>query len=251
MNMADRRHMAVFWIKLAEKIIRIESTYEYVVQMCRPYLCEPAEPDIRAVCTEADIVYERGRVKGEEVYGDDYLESLAVYRQIAEQMTMYSTFLMHGAAVAVKGEAYMFTAASGVGKTTRLNRWLEQIEDSYVVNGDKPLLKVTDREILVCGTPWCGKEKLHTNTVVPLRAIVLLERGEKEILRKITFSEAFVKLLGQSYRPENPDAMARTLRLIGALNGKTQFFRYSSSLKTMDLRTVYECIRPEETSFNG
>lgn len=161
---------------------------------------------------------------------------------------MYSTFLMHGAVAAVKGGAYMFTAASGVGKTTRLKGWLEQIEDSSVVNGDKPLLKVTDHEILACGTPWCGKEKLHTNSVVPLRAIILLERGEKEKLRRITFSEAFVKLLEQSYRPEKPDAMVRTLRLIKALDGRVQFFRYSSCLEDMDLRRVYEQTAPEKSA---
>lgn len=246
--MADGRHMAVFWIRIAEKIIRIDSIYEYVAQMCEPYLCEPARPDIRVVCTEADIAYERSGVKSEEVYGDDYLESLAVYRQIAEQMTMYSTFLMHGAVAAVNGEAYMFTAASGVGKTTRLKGWLEQIKDSSVVNGDKPLLKVTDREILACGTPWCGKENLHTNTVVPLRAIILLERGEKEKLRKITFSEAFVKLLEQIYRPKKPDAMVQTLRLIKALDGRVQFFRYSSCLEDMDLRRVYEQAGPKKSA---
>lgn len=235
--------MADFLIRLAGRTIRIESRYEYVKQMCRSYICDSGQEDIRIVCSEKDIEYERSRETEDGDFTDDYLESLAVYRSIAEKMLDYSVFLMHGAVVAAGEEAFMFTAASGVGKTTRLNMWLEQIPDSYVVNGDKPLMRMTDTEIIACGTPWAGKEKLNTNTEVPLRAIILLERAKETSLQKISFSEAFVQLLGQTYRPASPKLMEKTLRLLKQLGQRIDFYRYRSNLDDADMRKLYDSIR--------
>ncbi len=235
--------MAVFWIRLAGKTIKIESRYEYVKQMCHSYICDSGREDIRVICSEKDIEYERERETDDGEYTDDYLESLAVYRAIAEQMLEHSVFLMHGAVVAVGEEAFMLTAASGVGKTTRLNMWLEQVPDSRVVNGDKPLLRVTDTEILACGTPWAGKEKLSTNTEVPLRAILLLERAKETSLQRISFSEAFIQLFAQTYRPADRKLMTETLGLLRKLEHRVEFYRFCSNLEDTDMREIYADIR--------
>ena len=49
---------------------------------------------------------------------------------------------MHGAVIRYKGKAYLFTAPSGTGKTTHIRQWLKKAEGTFVVNGDKPLIKV-------------------------------------------------------------------------------------------------------------
>ena len=35
-----------------------------------------------------------------------------------------------------------------------------------MVNDDKPILRIKDDGIYVCGTPWCGKHGLQTNVEV-------------------------------------------------------------------------------------
>ena len=235
--------MPKFQIKLADKIIEIVSQYKEVFKLCADYLCEEGKPDMRIVSTREAIAYEKHRDSESMHASKAYLETLAIYRAIAERMLEHSTFLMHGSVVAVGKEAFMFTAASGVGKTTRTNMWLEQIEGSYVVNGDKPLLKVCESGTLACGTPWSGKEQLHSNVMVPLRAIVFLERSERTDLKKISFSEAFVQLLQQTYRPQDPKLMAKTLGLLKKMGTGIEFYWYYMNLDDMDMRWLYEKIR--------
>ena len=125
-------------------------------------------------------------------------EVLALNRIIADKMLGYNTFLMHGAVVAYRGEAYMFAAPSGTGKTTRIRLWLDEYPDSFVVNGDKPLIKIDNEKAYACGTPWCGKEGWNRNTIVPLRAIYLLERSDfskKNKIEEVKIGEAFPDLL--------------------------------------------------------
>lgn len=71
-----------------------------------------------------------------------YLESLAVYRKIAESILKYNGFLMHGVAADVVGCGIAFLAKSGVGKSTHTKLWKEFLKDKMIiVNADKPLMR--------------------------------------------------------------------------------------------------------------
>ena len=137
----------------------------------------------------------------------------------------------------------MFTAPSGIGKTTRIRLWREIYPDSIIVNGDKPIVKVEHNRILVCGTPWCGKERWNTNTMVPLRAVFLLERvntNEETIVEEISFEMAFQTLLKQIYQPINLEALKKTISLLASLNGKVKIYKYLSSPTLESVIRAYE-----------
>lgn len=230
-------------ITLAEKIIEIDSLYDQVVDLCENYLCnDDREPDIKIISTEEKIAAERD-VEDSGEYSDGYIETLSVYREIAERMLDFDTFLMHGSVVGVGDEAFMFSASSGVGKTTRTVKWLEQIENSFVVNGDKPLLKVCDDKILACGTPWSGKEHMNTNIIVPLKSIVILERNEKTSIEEISFGDAFLLLFKQTYKPNSPDLMIKTINLLKKTDGKIKFYKYRMNLENTNMVELYNAIR--------
>ena len=96
--------------RIAEINIEIVSLYDRVHALCRDYQTDGA-PELAVTVTEADIARERETADGP--YPDDYLETLAVYRQIAEAMPARDTLLLHGSAVAADGVGYLFTAPSG------------------------------------------------------------------------------------------------------------------------------------------
>lgn len=215
-----------FCISLAGQSIAIDSEYSEVYYLCKEYECERI-PDIHISISDQDISTEQIYADNEQIpYNASYLETLAVLRKISNEILAYDTFLMHGAVIGVGNNAYMFTAKSGTGKTTHIRKWLKNIEGSYVVNGDKPFIKITDTEVIACGTPWCGKENMSTNCMVPLRAIVFMERGEKNEMREISFSEGFPYLFQQTYQPDNEEKMKKTLKLISGMKGKVRLYRY-------------------------
>ena len=245
----------VFQILLAGRTIEICSMGDQIYNTCYPYLLSPGNdihPTISVSVTAAGLRNEKAEARrledqrgaaGHQYRFDSQLETMAVYRQICEAMPAFDTFLMHGSVVSCDGEGYMFTAPSGMGKTTRALCFLEEFPGSIVVNGDKPLLKVTDDAVIAYGTPWCGKENLNTNTSVPLRAIFLVERaedGEQDAVTELTFSQAFPVLLQQTYRPADPEAMKKTLRLLAAMRGKTRFFRCRTAPTREAMRLAWE-----------
>ena len=70
----------------------------------------------------------------------------------------HGTLLMHSATVENNGKGYMFLGASGQGKSTHSNKWVEYIKGSTLINDDNPVIRIApDGTPIVYGSPWSGK----------------------------------------------------------------------------------------------
>ena len=246
--------MTEFMIGIAGRRIRIRAMYEFAKEHCQNYLTE-GEPDLTVEITPADIEFERVKsAREDEVEGlpirnhkEEYLETLAIYRKIAEGMLDYGAFLFHGSAISMDGDGYLFTAKSGTGKSTHTRIWCRMFpERCFVVNDDKPLLLVTDNAVMVCGTPWDGKHRRSTNIMVPLKGLVILERGEDNSIEPITGAAALPLLLQQSYRPSTPVALSKMLNLLQQAIDKTQLYRLKCTISPDAVRTALRGMKRKE-----
>ena len=237
--------------KIAEKMIEITSLYPDIHEYCKYYAADGI-PDFSVEITPKDIAYEREKTAKEYAYegkrapnySEGVLEETAVYRKIAEKMPNYDTFVFHGSVVAVDGQGYLFTAKSGTGKSTHTALWREYLGDRAVmVNDDKPLIKCTDCGIIVYGTPYNGKHRLGKNTAVPLRAVCILERAEKNSIRRIDKSEAYPMLLQQVYRPQDPLQMAKTLKLVDRLAANTELYKLACNMDIEAAEVAYNAMK--------
>lgn len=230
--------------KLADRRVEICSLHSAVHRLCRDYAAE-GEPDFTVRISQADIDLEREKNARQNASGgqpsDDYLETLAVYRKIAETMLCYDTLLIHGSAIALDGAGFLFTAKSGTGKSTHTRLWRERFGSRAVmVNDDKPLVRLTQDGAWVCGTPWDGKHRLSSNISVPLRAICLLERGTENEITPISAQEALPMLLQQCYRPRESRKLMKLLALMDDLAQRTAFFRLHCNMDPEAAQTAWE-----------
>ncbi len=211
-------------IKIAGLAIGINNKYEYVKNLAKDYLTD--EPPIFTVeATEEQIRQEAGMTEYD--FPDAYLESIVVYRNIADILPSYDAFVFHGAILNYDGGAYAFTARSGVGKTTHTRLWLSEFGDRvHYLNGDKPIIRFIDGIPYACGTPWRGKEGYGVNEIAPLRAIAFLERGVENSAAPILAETVVTRLVTQIYMPRSnrmaailtmrlADMVTKTVRLVG------------------------------------
>lgn len=198
-----------------------------------------------------DIIFEREKsIREAELEGiivrefsDTYLETIAVQRKVTEGLFGFDTLLFHGSVVAVDGQAYLFTAKSGTGKSTHTRFWRETFGDRAVmVNDDKPFLRITEDGVLAYGSPWNGKHKLGNNICVPLKAICILERGEENQIQAISGQEASMMLFQQSNRPMDPRKMPIYMDLIDQLSKKTEFYRMQCNLDPNAAQVAFDAM---------
>ncbi len=240
--------MMEFRIKIANIVVGISNLYPYTKNFCAGY--ETNEPPDFFVSTKQDDIERERKLAYQEAicegippidFSDAYLESIAVYRQIAIHILAYDGAVFHGAAVAVDGEAYLFTALSGTGKTTHIRLWLKKFgERAVVVNGDKPILRFDRQRILVCGTPWSGKERMNTNIMLPLKAVCLLERDVHNHIAPITLPEAMPTLFQQIYRPTAREDVRQTMLMVRRLGQYTALYRLGCNMEAEAATIAYE-----------
>ena len=224
-----------FKILIAGTVVEIISNYDCIHEFCKDYLTEK-EPDLTISVTQSDIDFERkrddkssgqGRIPAD--YPDSYLEVLASYRKIAEEMLNRDILLMHGSAVSIDGNGIMFIAESGTGKSTHAGIWQKCFKDRVkLINDDKPLVRITDDHIYICGTPWSGKKGLNTPIDVPLKTIYKIERalgtGTKQegqpvvnignnYVFDLDHDEKWAIMASQAYKSSNPLKLAHSIEL--------------------------------------
>lgn len=225
-------------VKMGGRVFTISSIHPNVGYVCKKYEAE-GEPDFHIAITQSDIDFERAKSEREDAlegrtpypYKDCYLETLAVYRQIAENMLNYDTLLFHGSTIGVDGEAYTFTAKSGTGKSTHTRLWKKAFGDRMImINDDKPLFQITEEGVIAHGTPWAGKHFLHTNTAMPLKAICLLERAEHNHIEPLSAKDALPLLMQQTYRPQDPAGIFKVLQLLDKMTQKTGLYRLGCNM---------------------
>lgn len=210
----------MFVISIAGFNIGVENKYSYIYNMCRDYITDNS-PDFSVSVTDAEILNESNGQK----FDTGYLESLAIYRIIAEKLIEYDTFLLHGAIIDVYGCGVGFLAKSGTGKTTHMLLWKELLgENLTIINGDKPLIKVGDKDVYAYGTPWCGKEKLNTNTKTYLKKICFIERDLENSCKLLDKKAAFERLIKQTYIPRNREKLVNIIELVFKLIDRAEFY---------------------------
>lgn len=235
--------------KIADKVIEVTSIYEKVHDYCKDYETDE-QADFSVMTTAEDIVYEKQKTDSEYAYeglplpnfSQGTLEETAVYRKIGEKMPNYDTVIFHGSVIAVDGQGFLFTAKSGTGKSTHTALWREYLGDKAImVNDDKPMLKITDSGVIAYGTPYNGKHHLGCNMSMPLKAICIITRGEKNSIVRIDKSEVYAMLLQQVYRPQDPLQMAKTLKLVDKLAASVELYKLACN---MDIEAA-------EVAYNG
>ncbi len=110
--------------------------------------------------------------------------------------------ILHSSALAWNGQGVAFSAPSGTGKSTHTGLWRERFGEAVeMINDDKPAIYFDGEQPMICGTPWSGKTAINNNTIVPLKAIVFLERGDTNAIRRLDTVESMFHLTTQITRP--------------------------------------------------
>ena len=254
--------MKSFTIRLAGQYFTTCPVCDYIREYCKDYIVADVKRGAATetggtvspvyfsiATTQSDIDFEREKSAREDIkegipirhFSDAYLETLAVYRKIADCLLSCDTLLFHGSVIAVDGEGYLFTAKSGTGKSTHTRLWREYFgERAVMVNDDKPLLHITDSGVTAYGTPWDGKHRLSTNIAVPLKGICILTRDTTNHIEPAEPHAAYPMIVQQTNRSLSADGMKQTLSLIDRMLNVVPVYRLGCNMDIEAARLAYE-----------
>ncbi len=225
------------------------SVHENIHRTCLAYRCIGApeftiktdDELIREKRPQMELIWKKYRLPYQN-WTDGYVEELIIHDLLAEQLLREDTLFFHSSCVAVGGEAYLFAAKSGTGKSTHARYWQTLFgKRATMINDDMPLLRITEGGTTAFGAPWSGKHGLNTNTFAPVKAICLLERSEKSFIEPVRPHDAFPILYRQSYHLMN-ESERKVLSLTDKLSRTVKIYRLGADMSAEAARTAYEGI---------
>jgi len=235
-----------FNIELAGIPLRIKCKYKenrdffngYFTDRTPEFIIEPTDAFIRSVHADFDHMNDTEGL-ARVGYKEEFLENNAIHILVADKLVEYNVLMLHGSALAMNGEGIIFTAKSGTGKSTHARLWREVFGAKVqMINDDKPMIRID--ELKAYGTPWDGKHHLSSNTSVPVKAIVKIERAKVNKIEPISIKEAMSLLMKQTYVSRDPAKNVLILDLYTKLIEKVSFYRLECNMEPEAAKVAWE-----------
>lgn len=167
-----------------------------------PYLSKNQDENIKAdIVINVDDSRVEAAIKEHPELNQGDWEYMLTGSDFYTDLIKFNGILLHSSCVVVDGVAYAFSADSGTGKSTHTQLWLKHFGDrAYILNDDKPAIRIIDGKPYACGTPWSGKYDYSTPAVVPLAGICFLSRSETNQIKKADTGKAIYNIFSQTVR---------------------------------------------------
>lgn len=218
-------------------------TFGRTEQLARPYRIQASGP--------ADIVItpDRETLKRQRPgIPEDACEYICTGRSFYGQLIGFDGFLLHASAISVDGNAYLFSADSGTGKSTHAALWQQVLGTDRVsfINDDKPALRRINGIWHACGTPWCGKDGLNQPLCCPIAGICFLERNTINRIRPYEKPDILFQFLKQTYRFVNSRTSETLLQLIGSLMDSVNVWQLECNMDPSAAQLAYAAMTAKD-----
>ena len=208
-----------------------------------PQIVVSMTPDDIADAREKTLRAMRGQEAELSDAGDDYWEYVALMGKVLDQLVDYGVIYLHGTAICMDGNGYLFTAPSGTGKSTHARIWRERFgERVQMINDDKPLIRAADDGFFLCGSPWNGKHDLGCQMEAPLRGIIRLRRGESNVMEPMSAFDALKELYLQGHLFSDKRKMKICMEIIGRIIETVPCYSLRCNMEPEAAETAYNVL---------
>lgn len=227
------------YYSIADIIVGYNAKYDMLKKRSEPYRCNDAQ------CAQFTFSVDYNKLEESlpqfPLLDIESLEYMHVGSLFYTALIDNGGFLLHASAVVVDGVAYCFSAPSGTGKSTHTSLWLKEFADkgAYIINDDKPAIKLVDGVPMVYGTPFSGKYDISVNACVPLKALCFIERAETNSIRPVTPFKAATMILDQTIRPDDELLMDKLIENLEAVVTAVPSYILSCNISAQAAQLAY------------
>lgn len=194
-----------------------------------------------------DIVIETDYTALKKAYPgilDDTCEYIMSGRNFFSKLLDFDGVYLHSASVIKDGQAFLFSADSGTGKSTHVSLWRQAFGDDCVriLNDDKNVLRIKNGVWHVHGNPWSGKSGINLNLSFPVKGICFIEQGKENTIKKYEGSDLVFRIVEQSYYSSDTKKRIKLLELIDSLITDVPVWHMKCNMEQEAARLAYEAM---------
>ena len=182
--------------------VLVQSEHPRVLRLADSLLVErlPVTATAPCACTriyDADPLHVTGWLYPEAAQYFQTLDNLLDAASLEHMLTALGAISLHSSFITHGGQAVLFSAPSGTGKSTQAALW-EQHAGAEQINGDRSVIRRVDGVWTAFGFPFAGSSGIYKNKSAPIRAIVVLRQAKDNTIERLGASEAFRLLYSET-----------------------------------------------------
>lgn len=105
--------------------------------------------------------------------------------------------ILHSSVVLHNGSAVLFSAPSGVGKSTQAALWQQRF-GAELLNGDRCVIEQTQSGFVAHGSPYSGSSEICKRKSAPIKGVFLLRQAPENRAEPLAPPDAFRRLFSQT-----------------------------------------------------
>ena len=169
----------------------------------------------------------------------EMIEYISLGSEYYTALLHFNGMLIHSSCIVYEDKAYLFSAPCGTGKSTHTQLWLRRFPGSYILNDDKPAIRICSDGIFAYGTPFSGKTDLNVNKRVPIGGICMVQRSETNSIERISDEEALFGILDQTVRPQEEENMDKVLAVLDKIVRNVPVYRLKCNMELEAAEVAY------------
>lgn len=182
--------------------VLVHTKHPRVWRLSDSFLVErlPVAATTPCACTriyDTDPLHVTGWIYPETAHYFQTLDDLLDAANLEHMLTALGAVSLHSSFITHNGQAILFSAPSGTGKSTQAALW-EQHAGAEQINGDRSVIRCVDGVWTAFGFPFAGSSGIYKNKSAPIRAIVVLRQAPENAIARLGASEAFRLLYSET-----------------------------------------------------
>lgn len=224
---------------IADLILEMNVRFPRLTRQCTDYIYTGDRPT--NVSIKLSDAFFAARLEENPHLDYEMIEYIWMGSEFYNALIHFNGMLLHSSCVVYNNEAYLFSAPCGTGKSTHTQIWLKRFPDAYILNDDKPAIRITENGVYAFGTPFSGKTNLNVNKGVPIKGICILARDTYNHIEPVSADEALFNILNQTVRPEDEEIMDKMLTTLDTVLKSVPVYRLFCNME----------LEAAEVSYNG
>lgn len=236
--------------KIADLIVKFDAQYDVLNKRATKYLCsENKKEDFKIVVNNDMIEKEK---KNDKTLTNELAEYMIMGTTFYKTLLNFNGCLLHSSAVVIDEEAYLFSANCGTGKSTHTSLWLKYLKEKspYILNDDKPAIRIMEDGIYAYGTPFSGKYDISKNSKAKLKGICFIEQALQNTIKKIEPKEAITLFFEQTLRKLTKEQMLKLLDIMDIILKEIPIYKLYCDMSKEAVILSYKTMRGVHTNEN-
>lgn len=199
--------------RIADLIVQMDPEHDPLKSQAIPYLYEGEYVKIDCIIPKGENAIKRYNDKHPELTVGE-AEYLLYGAYFYDTLLMHEGIMLHASCIVYEGQAYLFSANSGTGKSTHTQIWTKIYPGSFILNDDKPAIRYLDGQFFAYGTPFSGKTDLNRNEMYPIASIAFINRSSENSISKLDVKEIIPLFFSQTLSPNKEDKLDMMAKMI-------------------------------------